>query len=165
MMKLAVPCGLALAFISSACNPAPNRTIENNESTEVTQPAGTAGSNGTVRVADLMATPDKYVGRTVTVVADVEEVLGPNAFTLDEDAPLAGGIDNDMLVLSKQANSLSDIDDQWVNNKVRVTGMVRKMSLVDIEREIGWDLNSELEAEFDRRGAVLIATSVSRVNP
>jgi hypothetical protein len=51
---------------------------------------------GTVSVADIAGEPDKYMGQTVTVVADVEEVHSPRAFSLDEDAPLEGGIDNDL---------------------------------------------------------------------
>ena len=118
---------------------------------------------GTVRVADITGEPDKYLGQTVTVVADVEEVHSPRAFSLDEDAPLAGGIDNDLLVLSPQAGSLTDIDDTWLNNKVRVTGTVGKMSVVEIEREIGWDLRPELEVEVEKARAVMIASSVQRV--
>ncbi|MGH9220375.1 MAG: hypothetical protein ACRD1W_13800, partial [Vicinamibacterales bacterium] len=52
-------------------------------------------AEGTVRVADIAGQPDKYLGQTVTVVADVEEVHSPRAFSLDEDSPAAGGIDND----------------------------------------------------------------------
>lgn len=120
-------------------------------------------SNTEPDVADLVASPDRYVGQTVTVVADVEEVLTPQAFSLDEDAPLEGGIDRDLLVLSPKAANLSDIDDQWLNNKVRVTGKVGKMAVVEVEREVGWDLNPQLEAELERAGAVLIATSIERV--
>jgi hypothetical protein len=161
MMKSLFSAAVMIALLS-ACNQSPATTT--TDADPWTQETGTAGEAATIRVADLMASPDRYLGQTVTVVADVEEVLGPNAFTLDEDAPLAGGIDNDMLVLSKKAGELSDIDDQWLNNKVRVTGTVGKMTVVEIEREIGWDLNRELEAEVDRRGAMLIASSVTRVN-
>ena len=120
-------------------------------------------AEGTVRVADIAGEPDRYMGQTVTVVADVEEVHSPRAFSLDEDSPAAGGIDNDLLVLSPAAGSLSDIDDQWLNNKVRVTGKVGKMAIVEIERELGWDLQPELEVEVEKAKAVLIATSVQRV--
>ena len=118
---------------------------------------------GTVRVADIAGEPDRYLGQTVTVVADVEEVHSPRAFSLDEDSPAAGGIDNDLLVLYPNSDSLRDIDDQWLNNKVRVTGKVGKFTIVEIERELGWDLQPELEAEVEGAKAVLIATSVQRV--
>ena len=123
---------------------------------------GTTGTGATVDVAQLMENPQAYVGKTVTVVADVEEVYGPRAFSLDEDAPLRGGIDKDMLVLGK-ASQLDEIDDQWLNNKVRVTGTVGTVALIEVEREIGWDLNPEIETELEGAGAVLIADSVTRV--
>jgi hypothetical protein len=119
--------------------------------------------DGTTRVADIAGEPDRFIGQTVTVVADVEEVHSPRAFSLDEDSPAAGGIDNDLLVLSPQAGSLSDLDDTWLNNKVRVTGRVGKMAVLDIEREVGWDLDPQLEMEVERARAILIATSVQRI--
>jgi hypothetical protein len=123
---------------------------------------GTAGAAGTLTVADLVAAPDKYFGQTVTVVADVEEVFGPNAFALDEDSLLTGGVDNDLLVFSRKAGSLAEIDDQWMNNKVRVTGTVGRMTVVEAERELGWDLDPRLEVELEKRTAVIIARSVER---
>ena len=118
---------------------------------------------GTVRVADIQENPGQFVGKNVTVVADVEEVHSARAFSLDEDSPAAGGIDNDLMVLSPQAGNLRDIDDQWINNKVRVTGTVGLINVAEIEREIGWDLTPELEAEVGRAKAVIIAKSVERV--
>jgi hypothetical protein len=118
---------------------------------------------GTVRVADIQEDPTKFVGQSVTVVADVEEVHSPRAFSLDEDSPAAGGIDNDLMVLYPQSGSLRDIDDQWLNNKVRVTGTVGAVNVVEIEREIGWDLSPELEMEVGKAKAVLIARTVERV--
>lgn len=120
-------------------------------------------AEGTVRVADIQEDPTRFVGQTVTVVADVEEVHSPRAFSLDEDSPAAGGIDNDLLVLSPQSGNLRDIDDQWLNNKVRVTGKVGAVNVVEVEREIGWDLTPELEVEVGKAKAVLIASSVERV--
>ena len=116
-----------------------------------------------MRVADIVGRPSEY-REQVTVVADVQEVIGPHAFALDEDAPLAGGIDRDLLVLSRKKAGLGDIDDQWVNNKVKVTGKVGTVSVVEIEREIGWDLDPEIETELEAAGAVLIADSVQRMN-
>lgn len=117
---------------------------------------------GTIDVAEIAEHPDKYLGQTVTVVADVEEVHSPRAFSLDEDSPTQG-VDNDLLVLSPAAGSLSDIDDQWLNNKVRVTGTVGKMAIVEIERELGWDLDPQLEVEVEKARAVLIARAVQRI--
>lgn len=158
-------CVFALSIGAVACNGNADYVDDTDTArndTAITGSVGTTG-DGTVRVADVVAAPDEYFGRTVTLEADVEEVFGPRAFALDEDAPFAGGIDNDLLVLSKEAGSLADIDDRWLNNKVRVTGTVGRMSVVDVERELGWDLDPEIEVELERAGAVLIASSVNRV--
>ena len=124
-------------------------------------PAGTAG--GEVTVGTITGNLNDYLGKTVTVVADVQEVLGPRAFTLDEDDVLAGGIDNDMLVLSPQAGNLTPIENNWMKNKVRVTGTVRGLMVAEIEREVGWDLDQKIEAEFKDVKAVLVASSVERL--
>jgi hypothetical protein len=154
---------LAAAVASYGCGrDEPERADAPAAEAPATRDAAPA-SNAEMSVADIVGSPDRFFGQTVTVVADVEEVHTPMSFTLDEDAPLQGGVDNDLLVFSPKAANLASIDDQWMNNKVRVTGKVGKMSVVEIEREIGWDLNPEIEAEVERARAVLIATSIQRV--
>lgn len=158
---------LAAAVATYGCGGNDMEPDDTRATGEVTAPDESTdaarASNTEPDVADIVGNPDRYFGQTVTVVADVEEVLTPQAFALDEDAPFEGGIDRDLLVLSPQSANLSDIDDQWLNNKVRVTGKVGKMAVVEVEREVGWDLNPELEAEVERAGAILIATSIERV--
>lgn len=141
--------GLAIALAATAW--ACDASTERDESTAIS-------------VADIVAEPETYVGRQVTIEADVDDVMGPHAFALDEDAPLAGGVDNDLLVLAREPLPTGAMDDQWVDERVRVTGTVARMDVVEIEREIDWDLNPEIEAEFEDRRAVLIAESVSRVS-
>ena len=126
-------------------------------------PAAASTGGGEITVGTITGNLNNYLGQTVTVVADVQEVLGPRAFTLDEDDVLAGGIDNDMLVLSPQSGNLTSIENNWTKNKVRVTGTVRGLSVVEIEREVGWDLNPKIEAEFKDVKAVLVASSVERL--
>ncbi len=116
------------------------------------------------RVGDIMGNPTRYIGDTVTVEADVEEVLGTFAFLLDEDDALTGGIDNDMMVFSPKSAQLQDIDDQWLNNKVRVTGVVRQSAVADLKRDIEWDLTPKIESKFEGgQKPVLIAHRVERI--
>jgi hypothetical protein len=126
---------------------------------------GTTGlaEGATHRVAEITGNPNAMIGKTVTVVANIDEVYGPRAFKLDGDSPLAGGVDNDLLVLSPKVSDLAQIDDQWMNNKVRVTGVAQRMDVKNVERELGWDLQSNLETEFKDK-PVLIARSVERLN-
>jgi hypothetical protein len=140
-----------------------NRTDPPEETRGAQSASAKSGKGKLVAVADIVAHPNRYLGKTVTVEADVEEVLSPFSFALDEDAPLAGGIDNDFLVFSPQAASLMEIDDQWLDNKVRVTGTVGKMTIVELEREIGWDLDPQIERELEDVQALLIAQSIERV--
>jgi hypothetical protein len=126
-------------------------------------PAAAGATGGEVTVGTITGNLNNYLGKTVTVVADVQEVLGPRAFTLDEDDVIAGGIDNDMLVLSPQTGNLKPIENDWTKNKVRVTGTVRGVAVVEIEREVGWDLDPKIEAELEDVKAVLVASSVERL--
>jgi hypothetical protein len=126
-------------------------------------PGDTAAASGEVTVGRIVGNLNDYLSKTVTVVADVQDVLGPRAFTLDEDDVLAGGIDNDMLVLSPQAGNLTPVEDNWMKNKVRVTGTVRGVAVADVEREIGWRLDRKTQAEFNKMKAVLVASSVERL--
>lgn len=156
----------ALAVTLGACDRTPDdeQARTTYDETIGTDAAGTAGVDRTMpRVADIVANPNSYIGQTVTVEADLEEVFGPQAFALDEDAPLAGGIDRDLLVLGKSTANLEEIDDQWLNNKVRVTGRVGRAALVEVEREVGWDLQPTIEAELEGAGVVLFADSVTRI--
>jgi hypothetical protein len=126
-------------------------------------PTATDTAGGEITVGKITGNLNDYLGKTVTVVADVQEVLGPRAFTLDEDDVLAGGIDNDMLVVSPQAGNLTPIENNWMKNKVRVTGTVRGLAVAEIEREVGWDLDRKIEGEFKKVKAVLVASSVERL--
>ena len=133
----------------------------NQANTNVANPAASPGA--AVSLGTITGNLNNYLGKTVTVEADVQEVFGPRAFTLDEDYALAGGIDNDVLVLGAQTGNLERIEDNWLKNKVRVTGTVRGVALVEIEREVGWDLDRQIEAELEDVKAVIVASSVQRL--
>lgn len=122
-------------------------------------------ANTGLKVEDLIKNTDRYLGQEVTVVGEVDEVLSPMAFALDEEAALEAGIDNDVLVFYPKASELAPLDDAWLNDGVRVVGTVGKMTVVEIEREIGWDLDPKIEAEVEKKGPIVIAKRVERINP
>jgi hypothetical protein len=115
-----------------------------------------------VRVADITGTPGKHLGHSVSVEADVDEVLSPYAFELDEDSPAAGGVDTDLIVIYPKSLNLLPLDNKWLKNKVRVTGTVRQMNVAEAERELEWDLTPKIEVELTKR-PVLVARTVERV--
>lgn len=128
-----------------------------------TSMANNMGPGATTTVAAIMENPDPWIGKSVTVVADVEEVWGPRVFSLDEDSVTTGGIDNDIAVLSPKAGALANVDDQWLNNKVRVSGVVHRFVVAEVERELGWDLDPKIETEIEARRPVIIATGLERL--
>jgi hypothetical protein len=78
-----------------------------------------------------------FYGKTVTVKAEVEDLLGPNMFTLDEDSLLAG---SDVLVLVPRGIAGKLAKDQ----KVLVTGKVREYVEADLDRDYDWFDNGKL---------------------
>lgn len=94
--------------------------------------------------------------------AEVEEIVGPNAFTLDEDELIGG---SDLLVLvSNRKQKLAPLKE---DEKVVATGVLRPFVVADIERDydLTWDLNLQrkLEAEYSKK-PVLITESVYPVS-
>jgi hypothetical protein len=122
-------------------------------------------AGATNRVADITGAPNAFIGKTVTVVAEVDDVYGPRAFTLDvedEDSSGAKSAGKDLLTLIPKVGGFPNVDDQWEDRKARVTGVVQRMAPKDIEREIGWAMPIELESKF-RGKPVLIVRSIERL--
>lgn len=110
-----------------------------------------------ISAGKLAKDPGKFYGKTVTVKAEVEKVVDNHAFTLDEDALLAG---SDVLVLvPKGLANLVRKDD-----KVIVTGEVRRYVVADLDRDYDWFedgkiVKVETDVDFKTR-PVVIATSI-----
>ncbi|MGQ4648020.1 hypothetical protein [Lyngbya aestuarii] len=105
---------------------------------------------------EITENPEKFYNQPIAVEGEVAEIVGPNAFTL-EDEELVGG--SNLLVLNRTAPAQALNDDEVVV----VTGQVRPFVLAEIERDydLTWDLDlqSKLEAEYQEK-PVLIADTV-----
>jgi hypothetical protein len=120
-------------------------------------------AGATNKVADITGAPNAFIGKTVTVVAEVDDVYGPRAFTLDGEGPsLAKGPRKGLLTLVPKVGGFPNVDAQWKDGKARVTGVVQRMVGKDVEREIGWELPANLKSGF-MGGPVLIARSIERL--
>jgi hypothetical protein len=87
---------------------------------------------------------DAYIGETVTVSADVNEIISPAAFTI------AGTNDTTvealLIVHDKELSELSN------GQAVAVTGTVHEsFDIQTVEKELGVDLEDERYEEFDRQ--------------
>ncbi|HEY8460206.1 MAG TPA: hypothetical protein VIM99_07485, partial [Blastocatellia bacterium] len=165
-----------LALSSSGCNdmerdkvaPSPAATPAATPTEVAPSPSAAPewlAAGATHRVIDIVNDPNDFFGKTVTVVAEIDDVYGPRAFTLDrEDEDSSGAEDdgNDLLTLIPKVGGFPNVDDRWEGDKARVTGVVQRMTPEYIEREIGWALPSSLESRFRGKPA-LIVRSVERL--
>src|SRR5262249_46564816 len=117
-------------------------------------PPGPTGA--TNKVSDIVGKPENLIGKSVTVVANVEEVYDARAFKLSEEQSSAQGpgaespksVDDGLLTLIPKVGSFPTADAMWTGGKVRVTGVVQELVVKDIEREIGWELTPDLKSKF-----------------
>ena len=138
--------------------------------TPITSPAPAASpvapewlaDGATHSVAGVTGAPKALIGKTVTVVAEIEEVYDSRSFELDGGDSLTGGSKKDLLTLVPKVGGFPYIDEQWKNSRTRVTGVIQWMDPKTVEREIGWELPRSLEAKFKGQ-PVLIARSVERL--
>ena len=113
------------------------------------QPSGMS-----VPIGELEEHPNQYIGKTIAVTGEVDDVLGPRLFKIDESN--WADLDGEILVSvpSPLAATVREED------RVTVTGTVKMATKVDIDRDLGWlDVGDDVVARFTNR-PVLIASSV-----
>jgi hypothetical protein len=111
----------------------------------------------TISAGKLAKDAKNYYGRTVTVKAEVEDVIDSRTFTLDEDAILTGA---DVLVLVPAGYTGTLAHDQVV----MVTGKVRPYVGTELEHDYHWFKDGKIvsrdsKVDFKTR-PVIIATSL-----
>lgn len=107
-----------------------------------------------VTIDDLEDGAKKYMGKTISVDAEVEKVLSPRLFTVDE--PNWADLEGEILVfMDTRLAALVSEDD-----RVTVTGTMKPFMRAEIERELGW-LGREDGIEIDLSAKpVLVATRI-----
>jgi hypothetical protein len=103
-----------------------------------------------VKLDDLEERPTQYIGKQVSVDGEIERVLGPRIFKIDE--PGWADLDGEFLVLMPaRAAALVRSGDN-----VTVSGTVRQFVRAEVEREWGWlDLKPEVEIELARKPVIV----------
>ncbi|WP_121971428.1 hypothetical protein [Leptolyngbya sp. BC1307] len=103
---------------------------------------------------DLTSNPEKYYNQRIAVQGEIEDILSPTTFTLDEEQ-LFGG---DLLVLSQMASPQAQ-----GGESVTVTGTLRPYVAADFERdyELDWDatVQQQIEVEYSEK-PVFVADEV-----
>jgi hypothetical protein len=99
-----------------------------------------------VKVDELENNGSKYIGRQVSVTAEVETVLGPRVFTIDE--PDWADLEGELLVYVP--SNLAALVKE--NDRVTITGTVKQFVRSDFDREWGWQaLSPRVEAQLTRK--------------
>lgn len=87
--------------------------------------------------------PDPFLGRDVTVHAEVQDVLGPHVFRIDE--PQWADLESEVLVTVRPGRVALVRE----NDQVTVTGTVKSFLQTDRYRESAWlDLDDEIETDL-----------------
>jgi hypothetical protein len=114
-----------------------------------------AAADGNVQVEDLTENLESYLGQTVTVREEIEEVVGESGFFLEDDE-LFGG--EQVLVINASGEGIYLVEGD--DTDVQVTGEVVELIVADLETEYGIDLDPELYAEYEQQ-PVIIAQSLA----
>lgn len=122
------------------------------------QPSNTADRPVTVDLDDLEKDPDKFIGKSVTVEGEVDRVLGPNLFTIDERNWV--DLQREMPVVVPDPFAAIVQSDA----PVRITGTVQKVPIAEIEKRGGVLTDTRIRTEIETRPAIL-ATEVSSIAP
>jgi hypothetical protein len=112
-----------------------------------------------VTVSDIIDDTAAYLGEKVTVSGEVEDVRGPRTFLIGGDECV---FDDELVVLTSipyPAMKGRDAD-LAEDDIVQVTGTVRNFNVVDVEREIDWDLDPQLDVEMEGVKTGLVADSM-----
>jgi hypothetical protein len=106
----------------------------------------------------LEDTPEKFLGRTVEVEGEVDRVLGPHLFTIDE--PQWKDLEREMVVFVPEPFTAIVRSDA----PVRVTGTVQRMPIAEIEKRRGFFGDAKVRAEIQEQ-PVLVASAVTTIAP
>jgi hypothetical protein len=131
---------------------------------ELPTTAGTGmGDETALTVAEIMESPEQYLGEEVTVVGELQATFGPNSFKLDEDSFFTAGIDNDLPVIGPVESI--EIDDTWLNHQVQVTGTILQYDEINFESDYDWFApDADWSVEVDENQTVLVADSLLRLD-
>lgn len=97
----------------------------------------------------------KLIGETVTVSTKVMRIINPKAFIVQDKESLGG---QEVLVVTNY-----DSPAVAVGKNIELTGVMRQLVVVDVEKEYGFDLEPGVEAEFKDK-PIITAKGIEEVD-
>lgn len=140
---------IAAVILPACASSTPEANVE-TETSEMTE-----AMENNVTAEDLSEDLASYLGQTVTIREEVEEVVTDYAFLLEEDQFFGG---KETLIINASGQTVDLVDGE--DTDVQVTGEVRAFVLADLEREYGFDLDDDLFIDYDQQ-PVIIAESIA----
>ncbi|MDP9480443.1 MAG: hypothetical protein M3R38_33080 [Actinomycetota bacterium] len=118
------------------------------------EPAGAVQAT----LSDITDNPEEFYGQTLTVDGGaVAEVLNPDSFVIIDAETAAEEIPEDLteegvLVIGSTDGPLPELG---VETPVQVTGLFREFNLVEVEEELGTELDDAVYEDWEGRPAIL----------
>lgn len=110
------------------------------------------------QIAGIAENPDEFIGQNVDVAGQVGNILGYQAFTV-ENPQLDG---DNILVISKQplvpVGGSGGLEDDFLynpNDRVSIQGKVRTFNLREIERELDRDFVDDQFTEWEGKPVII----------
>lgn len=94
-------------------------------------------------------------GKKVTVKGEVKRTIDGQSFILEG----GGFLDDEVVAVTQDQEKMKLIRE---NARVTVTGTLRTIPVVEVRRELSWDLDPQIETELQGARAVLVVDNVSR---
>lgn len=107
---------------------------------------GDAVTPGDVSEGEVPAT------QSVTVRGSLERQLDERSFTMSGTAEI---FSDDLVVVSR-----TDLPAMSVGDEIEVTGIVRQVNHIEIERETNWQFNPQVTIELEEVKGYLVADSI-----
>lgn len=122
------------------------------------QGAASAQKTTPTNVEQVKDSPAYFYGKEVRLSGEVDDVLSDRSFVLEG----AGWAFNDNITVLTKTPVNIDGASLFNDEEVIVRGTVRPFVVAEVERDLGWDLGPDLEAQL-REKPVVIADSIRRV--
>lgn len=100
----------------------------------------------------------QYQNKKVTVQGEVSNRIDSRSAVIE-----SGGIFDDEIVIIGKKGAAANISSLKEDSKVKVTGTIRSVPIVEIEKEYGWDLNPELEVELENVKHFLVVDDIKTI--
>lgn len=115
-----------------------------------------AEPNVGVTIADVEQDPEQYFGQTVTVSGEINDVWGPDVFTIGGEG-FAGAL---LIIVPESAQfvGVSEAEPVEEDDIVQITGTVEEYIIAEIESEYGF--TPEYDIEYEEREPAVVATTV-----